>query len=153
MLTVKVDGLRQLEAALAQLPKATAKNVVTRTLKSAAEPVDSEASRNAPEMTGRLQKSVIVGTRLTRSQRTGGARRMRDGSFRSESKNYVELHIGTSMSRGMFTEFGTFKDRAQMWFSRAWAATKMRSLEIITSNLRNEIDRAAARLARKAAKR
>lgn len=153
MLTVKIEGLKQLENALGELPKATAKNVVTRTLKRAAEPVGEAASRNSPEMSGKLERSVVVGTKLTRRQRTSTTRRMGDGSFRAESKNYVEIHIGTRLSRGMFTEFGTFKDRAQMWFSRAWGETKSGTLDIIRSDLAEQIDKAARRMARKAAKR
>jgi hypothetical protein len=51
----------------------------------------------------------------------------------------------------MFTEFGTFKDRPQMWFTRAWDATQDGALITIKTELGTEIEKAAARLAKKAA--
>jgi hypothetical protein len=51
----------------------------------------------------------------------------------------------------MFTEFGTFKDPAQMWFTRAWESTKSEALEIIAKTLGAEIGKAATRLAKKRA--
>lgn len=138
-----------MEAALSELPKATARNVLKRVMKPAADPIESAAESNAPELTGRLERDVHVGTKLTRRQRTGGARRQSDGSFRADAKNYVELHIGTSLPRAMFTEFGTFKDPAQMWFTRAFEATKGEALEIMTGTLAGEIEKAANRLRKK----
>lgn len=146
---VKFEGGKELEKALAELPRATAKNVARRALMKAADPIDDQASANSPEMSGKLERSVITGTRLTRRQRSGGARLQSDGSFRAQSKSYVEMHVGTALSRGIFTEFGTFKDRAQMWFTRAWEATKNRSLGIIKTDLGPEIEKAAARLRKK----
>lgn len=144
--TVKIKGLRELEAALSELPKATQKNVLKRVMMPAADVVDEAASGNAPEDTGKLERDVHVGTKLTRRQHTGGAQRQADGSFGSAAKNYVEVHIGTSLARGMFTEFGTFKDAAQMWFTRAWAGTQAPALEIISAKLAGEIEKAANKL-------
>jgi HK97 gp10 family phage protein len=138
----KIEGLRELDRALAELPKATAKNVLRRTLNKAAKPVDDEASANAPHDTGKLEKSVIVGTQLTRSQRSSAFRP-------SSGSGYVEVHIGTGLGRGIFTEFGTFKDPAQMWFTRSWESTQDRALEIIKTDLGSEIEKAANRLRKK----
>jgi HK97 gp10 family phage protein len=145
---IKLEGFKELDRALGQLPKATAKNVLKRTLNKAADPIDQDASAAAPVLTGGLQRSVITGTRLTRSQRTGGAS-LTAGGFRSASKNYVEVHVGTSLSRGLFTEFGTFKDPPQAWFRGAWEQTKGQALDIIKSELGTEIERAAKRYAKK----
>jgi HK97 gp10 family phage protein len=137
---VKVTGLKELDAALSELPKATARNVLKRSLKPAADVVDRAATANAPEDTGKLEQSVIVGTRLTRSQ-------ARD--VRQAGKSFAEIYIGTALGRGMFTEFGTYKDPAQMWFTRAWESTKGEALEIISKTLGTEIEKAAARLRKK----
>jgi HK97 gp10 family phage protein len=149
--TVKVEGFKELEKALAELPKATAKNVAKRTLMEAAEPVDEAATANAPFMRGKLERSVVTGTKLTRRQK-GRSASWTGSGFRSESKNYVEVHIGTKLSRGMFTEFGTFKDRAQGWFTKAWHSTQMKALDIIKERLGEQISKAATRLAKKRAK-
>lgn len=149
---VKIEGLKELQKALAELPRQTAKNTGIRTLKKGAKPIDDAASANAPEMTGKLETSVTTGTKLTRGQQVGGARLQSDGGFRSASKNYVEVHVGTSLSRGLFTEFGTYKDPPQMWFTRAFESTQDQALRIITTELAVEIDKSAKRLAKKRAK-
>ena len=145
---IKVDGLKELDKALSQLPKATAKNTLKRTLMKAADPIDEAASAMAPVDLGKLERSVVVGTRLTRSQQTGGPK-LTAGGFRSASKNYVEVHVGTRLSRGQFMEFGTFKDDPSPFMRPAWDANKDRALDIIKSELGPEIERAGARYARK----
>lgn len=139
-----LEGFRELDRALGQLPKATAKNVLRRTLNKAAKPIDDDASAAAPFLTGGLQRSVITGTRLTRSQR--GATRMATSNY------YAEIHVGTSLAKGMFQEFGTFKDEAQPWFRPAWEAAKDQALNIIKVELKGEIEKAAKRYAKKLAK-
>lgn len=139
-----LEGFRELDIALGKLPKATAKNVLKRTLLKAAKPIDDDASAAAPFLTGGLQKSVITGTRLTRSQQRG--------AYLKTSNYYAEVHIGTSLSKGIFTEFGTFKDAAQPWFRPAWEAHKEQALNIIKVELGGEIEKAAKRYAKKLAK-
>jgi hypothetical protein len=139
--TVRLQGFKELERTLANLPRATAKNVGVRTLKDAARPVDEAASALAPEDTSKLESSVVTGTRLTARQRG-----------RIISKNYVEMHIGTVLGRGMFTNFGTFKDPPQMWFDRAWAGTQGIALDIIKDRLWQNVERAATRYSKKLAR-
>jgi len=138
-----LSGFKELDAALAELPKATARNALKRSLKPAADVVQQAAQGNAPQETGELEQSVIVGTKLT-------SRQKRD--VRRDGKSFSEIYIGTALGRGMFTEFGTFKDVPQMWFTRAWESTKGEALTIISRTLGAEIEKAAARLARKRAK-
>lgn len=140
----KIEGFAALDRTLGQLPKATAKNVLRRTLIKAAKPIDDDASAAAPFLTGGLQKSVITGPRLTRSQTRG--------SFLKTSNYYAEIHVGTSLSKGLFTEFGTFKDAPQPWFRPAWEAHKGQALTIIKMELGGEIEKAAKRYAKKLAK-
>lgn len=139
-----LEGFRELDIALGQLPKATAKNVLRRTLRKAAQPVDDAASANAPFLTGGLEKSVIVGTKLTRSQR--------GGSYLRTSNYYAEIHIGTSDPKGMWHNYGTFKDQPTHWFDRAWEATQGHALNTIKVELSQEIMKAAKRYAKKLAK-
>src|SRR5438046_2664884 len=130
---VKFEGGKELERALAELPKATGKNVVTRTLNKAANPIDDKASSLAPVLSGALERSVVTGKKLTRSQGRGSDRFVPGLGFRSESKNYVEIHVGTAQPRGMFMEFGTFKDHPQPFLGPAWDQEKLHALEIIKS--------------------
>ena len=139
-----LEGFAALDRALGQLPKATAKNVLRRVLKKAADPVDREASAAAPVLTGGLERCVFAGTRPTRSERKG--------AYLRTSNYYAEIHVGTSLGRGMFQEFGTFKDTPQPWFRPAWDATKNEALNIIKVTLGGEIEKAAKRYAKKLAK-
>lgn len=145
MATVKIEGFAELDKALGNLPKATAKNVLKRTLTKAAKPIDEQASADAPVgPTGKLQISVITGTRLTRSQQRG--------AYLKTSNYYAEVHVGTSLSRGIFMEFGTFKDAAQPFMRPAWESHKDQALNIIKVTLGDEIKKAAKRYAKKLAK-
>lgn len=141
--TVKVEGLRELEAALAELPKATARNTLRRVLKRAAEPVQEEAQANAPVATGRLKVSIVVGTKLTRRQQ-------RDA--KKEGKFFSEIHVGTSNEAAVPQEFGTVNMSAHPFMRPAWEGNKAKTLDIISGELGAEIEKSAARLARKAAK-
>lgn len=65
--TVSASGLRELDAALADLGKAAARGVMTRTLVKAAEPVAVAARGHAEAnvRTGELKGSIAVGAKIT----------------------------------------------------------------------------------------
>lgn len=63
--SVKVEGLRELESALSQLEKrATRTAVARRALKKAGEPVAEAMRALAPEVDGDLRQSITVSTKL-----------------------------------------------------------------------------------------
>lgn len=142
--TVKVEGLRELEAALADLPRATGKNVLRRVLKKAAAPIESTAEALAPHLTGTLERNINMGSRLTRRQ----AQMVR----KADSKSSAEIHVGTADPAGIQTEFGNVNQAAEPWLRPAWDQNKQAALDMIASDLGEEIGRASARLARKAAR-
>jgi HK97 gp10 family phage protein len=141
---VKIEGLRELEAALAELPKATGKNVLRRVLIKAAQPIEADAAAAAPELTGRLRRDVSTGTRLNRRQ-AAMARRL--------GKSEVEVHVGVNDPAGVQNEFGNAHQRPQPFLRPAWDANRQGALETISSDLGAEIAKSAARLARRAARR
>lgn len=144
-MTVKVEWLIGSDKALAELgKKSTEKNVLVRTLKKAAKPIDDQASALAPVDTGKLQISIITGTRLTRRQRPS--------AYKAGKLGVAEVHVGTAMSRGLFQEFGTFDNRAQPFMRPAWDANKEKAETIIGKELWVEIKKAADRAARKRGK-
>lgn len=148
--SVKISGLRELDAALAQLPKATGRAVLRRVLKDAGEPIARAARAKAPVLTGDLRESVEVSQKLARSQKSGGAKMTANG-FRSDSKNYVEMFVGPGTNPQAITqEFGTFKEPAQPFMRPAWDGQRDTALNLIANTLGPEIERAAARLAKKA---
>lgn len=143
--SAKVEWLIGSDKALAEVgTKATQKNILVRTLKKAAKPIDDQASAMAPIDTGKLQISVITGTQLTRNQR--------GTAYKNGKLGVAEVHVGTAMSRGLFQEFGTYKMPAHPFMRPAWEANKNRAQEIIGTELWVEIRKSAERAARKAAK-
>ncbi len=144
-MTVKVEWLVGSDKALSEVgTKATQKNILVRTLKKAAKPIDDMASSLAPRDTGKLEISVVTGTQLTRRQKSS--------AYKAGKLGVAEVHVGTQLSRGLFNEFGTFKMRAQPFMRPAWDANKGLALEIIGKELWVEIKKAADRAARKRAK-
>ncbi|WP_027488470.1 HK97-gp10 family putative phage morphogenesis protein [Allorhizobium undicola] len=140
--SIKVEGLRELQAALAELPKATGRRVALRALTKAATPIADAGRANAPERKGYLKKSYGVGTKLTRRQRKV-----------SKKESQFEVYAGPGGDpAGVQTEFGNEHQAAEPHLRPAWDANKDRALETIKEELWTEIEKAAQRLARKAAK-
>jgi len=143
--TAKVEWLKGSDQALAEVgKKSTQKNILIRTLKKAAKPIDDMASSLAPKETGRLQVSIITGTKLTRSQRSS--------AYKAGKLGVAEVHVGTALSRGLYQEYGTIKMPAHPFMRPAWDANKANAEKIIGTELWVEIKKAADRAARKRAK-
>ena len=146
---VRVEGLRELEKALAELPKATGKNVLRRTLRQAAQPMADLAEGRAPRASGQLQRSVGMGTRLSKRQA-----RLQRREPEYEKPTGAQLFVGAgALPQAHLREFGGDGRGAQPFMRPAWDAEKRPMLERIKATLAEEIRKAAERLARKAARR
>jgi HK97 gp10 family phage protein len=154
--TAKVEGMKELRAALLELGKATQTRVLKRTLEKAADPILSDAIANVPRDTNVTAESLEVSTKLTpRQRRLAGraAKRQADGSFRSAKSKGVEVHIGPSAEAGrqapapagLMQEFGTAQHPPQPWLRPAWDGNKGKALAIIGDELGKEIAKAARR--------
>lgn len=134
-----IEGLKELDKALEELPKATAKNVLLRTLKIEGEPIRQTASELAPDdpkTSGKdLHSSIVTATTPSRN---------RDSD--------VEVSIGPSRKTfwGLFQEFGTSHSGAQPFMRPAFDSKVMQVLSGIRDRLADEIEKARKRLARKA---
>lgn len=139
-----LTGARELEAALRQLPRATAKGVLRRALRKAAAPTATVAEALAPRgATGNLLASIDVRTVLVKSQKK---RRPKIGD--------VELFIGATTPKGAHAhllEFGTSKMAAQPFLRPAWDSTKQQVLDAIETEIWESLSKAARTLAKKAA--
>lgn len=145
--TVSVEGLRELDNALGQLPKSTGKAVLRRTLKKAGQPIADDAEAKAPRLTGALQISIGVGTKLTRRQS-----KLHRKMFKND-KASAEVFVGAGgLAQATQTEFGNEHQAAEPWMRPAWDGNKDQALEIIKTELWSEIDKAAIRLAKRAAR-
>ena len=139
---LKIEGLSELKAALAELPKATSTNVLKRALTNAADPMQETAQRLAPRATGKLQRSITVGTKLSNSQKS-----------KYKKINKVEIFVGPApLKRSIMQEFGTVNHRPQPFMRPAFEQHWRGAIELIKKELWTEIDKARARIARKAAR-
>jgi HK97 gp10 family phage protein len=139
----KLDGDKDLERALGELPKALARNALQRTLKRRAEPVRDVWQQTAPVRTGHFEHSIIVGpsSKLTRRQK-------RDA--KKEGKFFAEIHIGTSDPAGQQLEFGNSHMAANPSGRPAWDATKDGVLSGVGKDMGDEIEKTRARMAKRA---
>ncbi|WP_372804376.1 HK97-gp10 family putative phage morphogenesis protein [Paracoccus seriniphilus] len=150
--TIDVEGFAELEKALDNLSKSAGKAVLRRALKKAAQPTADLARSMAPVKTGKLAKSVIVGTRLDGRQARIHRRMFRD------DKAAVEMFVGPSYLRGdggrhgHLVEFGTSKMAARPFMRPAWDQDKHAMLERLSDELWAELEKSIRRAEKRAAK-
>lgn len=141
---VTVEGLEGVMDALRDLPNATAKNVMKRVLLKRAEPIAEAARRLVPVDQGHLKNSIHVATKLTRRQR---------GRRRKVHRDDVEVFVGPGTDPAAhLQEFGSSHHDAQPFMRPAWDQTKDEFLAGVGADMWAEIEKAAARLAKKSAK-
>lgn len=148
---VKVEGLRELDRALSELPKSTQKAVLRRTLMKAGEPLADSMRGKAPDdpVTGGndLRSSIGVGIKLSPRQS-----RLHRKMFKDD-KASAEVFVGAGpLPQASLQEFGTANHGPQSFARPAWDAGQMRVLETIKTVLWTEIKKSARRLANKLAK-
>lgn len=146
-LSVSLEGFAELDKALAELPKATAKNVLRRVANGALQPMADMAAARAPHHTGRLAYSITVGEQRTR----------RANWQRRAVRNGITMAMGPAGGLGAlnyasFDEFGTVDTPAFGFMRAAWDSGAERALEYVKLNLAVEIEKSALRYARKLAK-
>lgn len=133
----KISGLKELERGLSELKTATAKNVARRTLKEAGEPLARRMRALAPRDEGDLIESIDVSQRAVEKPNIAP----------------MEMYVGPGRHPQAITqEFGTWFHAAHPYARPAWDQTKMAVLDIIITLLGIEIEKAAARARRKAAR-
>jgi len=167
-ITVSVSGLKELDQALGELPKATARNVLKRTLNKAAVPMVEEAKRQAPVRTGKLRDSIMASARVkntvgnseySAAMRAGLGKEAARSALLAARKakkgqgSFAEVYIGPARGGGIIryahiVEFGSVDTAPQPYMRPAWDATKDKMLTIIKDELGNEIIKAARRVGR-----
>ena len=141
---VRFEGGREMADALREFESITPrKNIARRALRGAAEPIRQAWQAGTKVLTGRLIRSVVVGTRLTRRQARAARARKAD----------VELYVGTADPAGIQEEFGNVHQAAHPAARPAWDSQGGEvTIRRIDDSLNLEIDKAAKRAARKALK-
>jgi len=144
--TVSFKGGKELEAALAELGRSVGKRTAERALEKAAEPIRDEWIRLAPEKDGDLRKAIKIGRAVKGIQK----RVAKDQAVRfigiDESQDR-RLHIYAEIQ-----EFGNKSNPAQPAGRPAWESKKGAALDRLADDLRAEIEKSAARAARKSAR-
>ena len=149
--TVRVEGLSELDAALgalaAEYGNAAGKGVLRRVADKALQPMAEAARQMAPDdpaTTGSdLKASIVVGGKLTKRQ---AALARKD-----QNKSTVTRYMGTADPAGVPQEFGTVNHGPQPFMRPAWDAEKDGALKIVADELGPEIEKTAARLAKRRA--
>lgn len=141
--TVKVEGLKELEAIMGTLSAATNKRAAAVVLMEVAEPLAEDAAALAPDdpATGGfdLKSTIRAGRRATR-----GAK------HRKESP--VEVLIGPRSRHAHLQEYGTSRHGAQPYMRPMWDGSKDWALTEIEKKLWERIQKASARAAKRAAR-
>ncbi|MCJ8139567.1 HK97-gp10 family putative phage morphogenesis protein [Falsirhodobacter halotolerans] len=147
-LTVRTSGFRELDAALKQFKKSTAKGVMRRALKAAAQPMADLGSSLAPRGdTETLAPSVTAGAKLSKRQKA-----MHRKMFRSD-KASVEMFVGAGpLSSAHNQEFGNINHGAQPFMRPAWDREAKPTLARLGDEMGKEIDKTAKRVPARAAK-
>lgn len=172
--SVSVSGLKELDANLRLLSKATARNTLRRVLTKAGQPIADAAAALAPDdpSTGApdLKTSMLVTSRLKNEvgrsefaevKRSGGGQAeavqaMRDARRTAAGEgSFAEVYVGPSADifYAHMQEFGTAHHPPHPFLRPAFDQEGGKVLDIIMSELGGEIDKAVKRMKRRAAKK
>lgn len=162
-----VEGLKELETALLELPKSTQGNVLKRAAVAAAADFADHAQGLAPRRSGKLQTEIKVAKpKIINPGTAAFGAAMREGATRAEAAaaaraanqaaggegRSVVTSVGPTKAAywGLFQEFGTRHHPPKPFMRPTWDALKEPMLDTMAKVLGDEIMKAAARLARKA---
>ena len=155
----KIEGLREVEKALADLGKSIGRGVLRRVAQRALAPIAADAKSavvGSTAGTGELADSIAVSARLSKSQAK---------EARRERKDFVEMHVGAgALQQAHLLEFGTgerFLSNGKSvgtmlpepYMRPAWDAHRGEIVDDLARDLWTEIEKTAARKAKRDAKR
>lgn len=143
----RVEGLKECNQALGQLPRHVGKATLVRFGKARLQPMADTAKANAPEDEGKLKGSIIVGTR----QGSPGQRRKRFAD-----KATVEVYMGPTADgypQALPQEFGSPNNEPQGYMRKAWDEHSDQLLTGLAEDLGGAIDAAAKRVAKRQARK
>jgi HK97 gp10 family phage protein len=143
--TFRIEGLSEMDAALGELKKATAKGVLRRVGKAALVPMADAAEANAPVLTGHLRDTITVGTKLT-SRQSRLAKK-------AEDKDFVTVYMGPNDQAAVPQEVGTVDEPAQPFMRPAFEQEARPTIDRVANLMRPEIDKTVARARARALKK
>ena len=144
-----IEGLRELDIALGELPKTVAKNTLVRVGKKRMQPT-AEAMRAKATGGNDLRSSIAVSTKLSPRQAALHRREIKSGAA---EKQFAEVFTGAGpLPQAHLTEYGSVNNAPVGWGRSAWDETKGGVLPGIGADLWDEIQKSAARQAKRAAR-
>jgi HK97 gp10 family phage protein len=143
---VEVEGLREAQEALrSMLPDRTARNVMRRVLKKRATPIRNKAKSLAPYRRGKLKSRIEITGKLHKGQRS---------SYRKQHPDDVELFVAAGpLPWAHMMEYGTKDVKPHPYMRPAWDQVRHTILQHVAKDMWDEIEKALARMARKAARK
>ena len=139
---MRLEGYREADRALGQLPKRTGKASLRRALKKTIGIFVEVAKSLAPVLTGDLRLKIGAGTKLSRRQRR---------AMRGQRRSTVEIYAGPeASSKAIVQEFGSDDNPPQPYMRPAWDRTWRKMLDALKANIWADIRKTVERLARKA---
>jgi len=164
--TFQFHGLKECEAALKELPKATARNVQVRVLLKRAQPIVAYAKAMAPVQFGDLKKSIQATTQRPHGHKSpatqafaqtiaaGGSQEQARAAAKAVGPSPVEVYIGPGRNpQSSLQEFGTSHHPPQPYMRPAWDFGGKEAMNGIAKDLWAEIQKSVARRAANQAKR
>lgn len=166
---VKTSGFRELDKALSELPKATARTTLRKAGIEALKPMQAAAKAKVPVDTGKLQQSIIIKPGFDPKFNEQAAALFRaTGSARGVKREKGVMKIGLGPSGRMrrtrkgkptgirvyaqVQEFGSVDQPAQPYMRPAWIEQQMAVLDHLKDSLAAAIDKSVKRIAKKKAK-
>ena len=167
--TVKVEGGKELQEALEDFSKSTQGNILKRAVSTAGAMIAEEAAALAPRKSGRLKRSIKVGkARIISAGKAAYAAVKAEGGDNAEAaaaarqanreaggtgrQAVVQVGPTKDVRAAVPQEFGTFKMHAHPFMRPAWDANDTRAIDVMKEALAEEIDKAAERARKRAAK-
>ena len=154
MTTFRIEGLKELDRALGQLPRATGKNVLRRVARKALEPIIADAKTKVHEVSSDTKDSLAVSTKLSFRQK--GLHQSMFANKRSSIEMFAGAGSHLFVPQAIWEEFGVERHGKKIsphpFLRPAWDAGKMPALNNVKKDLAAEIKRAADRVARKKAR-
>jgi len=149
--SLKFEGAKELQAGLMELEGVTALRVVRSALTESLKPVAESARGRVPVREGRLQRSIGIGWRLMRRQKSLNQPIV--------SASGVEAYVGAGLVGGKFdgraahlVEFGTVHSAPHPFMRPAWISNLQAVFNGLSQSMGRNLARAARACARKALK-
>ena len=152
---VEIEGLKELQAALLELPKKTAKNALRSAVNAGASVIRKDARKRAPVYTGpvsaghpppgTLKRSVIQKyiRELSNDFQTTFYVTVRKGKkYREQGK---KGNLSQDAFYAYFVEYGTAKMTAKPFLRPAFEATKDEALQAMMAKLKERIEQEAGK--------